>query len=317
LIVEAKEISGLTTDTRIRDLETNAFNLMNTELTHAIDAGVLIPEQGPRNAIEIDEAMHVVQPQRAALPLAPDLLKRAQDAVGQGNADLATKLVERGLVIAPEDASLANLRDELHAQTEATQRQAQLAHAESSLMGLLPTLDRPQAFDAARTAMTDLVSLDPRNATLQKAQVKLGGQLDAQVKTLLATNHFDDAEALVSRYEGLLPAEAAAPLHQQIAAANSAYQTRMASLVAAVRTAVDGGRLGTSVANSAEAGLAALIAANAPDAAIAEARRSIANAYLLQATNARDAAQWEKARSLVKQGLKQQAGDKLQRHFND
>jgi hypothetical protein len=317
LIVEAKEISGLTTDTRIRDLETNAFNLMNTELTHAIDTGVLIPEQGPRNAIEIDEAMHVVQPQRAALPLAPDLLKRAQDAVGQGNVELATKLVERGLVIAPDDASLANLRDELRAQTEATQRQAQLATAESSLMNVLPTLDRPEAFDAARTAMMDLLSLDPRSATLQKAQTKLASMLGAEVKTLLAANRFDDAEALVSRYEALLPGEAAAPLHQQVAAANTAYQARMASLVAAVRAAVDGGRLGPSLANGAEAGLAALIAAKAPDAGIAEARRSIANAYLLQATSARDDAQWEKARQLVKQGLQQQPGEQLQLQLNN
>jgi serine/threonine protein kinase len=317
LIVEAKETSGLTTDTRIRDLETNTFNLLNTELTRAIDAGVLIPEQGPRNAVEIDEAMHIVQPERAALPLAPDLLRNAREVADRGDTDLAAKLVDRGLKIAPEDASLANLRDELRAQSETLQRQAQLARAETSLSDALPTLDRPEAFEAVRASMTDLANLDPHNTTLQTAQTKLAAQLDDDLQTLVAAQKFDAAQALLGQYDGLLAAEAEASMQQKVASGNAAYQSRLTGLVANVRAAVDAGRLGASVANGAEAALAALIAANAPDNAVVEARGTIANAYLLQATNARDAGQWEKARLLVQQGQQQQPGAGLQRQLND
>jgi len=274
-------------------------------LDAALARGELTAAQGPDNVEAVLASVRSIDAHHPLLhdPRLPGAYaQQSRMALQRSNFSLAQTLVESGLRLQPEDPALRDLRDETRSASRSAQQAARVAALERSLSTLLTARASLADFDARRTEIGELRSMDSQSAALARVQESLDRDLDRELQSLVAAHKPDAAQKLLTQY-----ADIAAPVfvegkRQQLISARSAYESKLAAISDALTQAIRDKRLGSSVRGSAEQHLEELASAGADATAVSSARDQIAQGYAHLASEARQHNEWGQARSLVAAG---------------
>lgn len=196
-----------------------------------LGAGRLIPAQGPDNIEAVLAAVRRIDPQHALLhdPRLPGAFA-AQTRLALEHADsaLAQKLVAGGLALAPNDATLRDLRDQVRSIALAQERAARVAGVERSLTALLDQHAALAAFVPLRDRMTQLRTDAPDSKVLARVQQYAETEISREVRALEQQNNYSQAQSLLEQYADLAAPAFVESQRQQLSGASLAYQHKTA-----------------------------------------------------------------------------------------
>ncbi len=231
----------------VRDLEDRLVARENDEIKRLSDLfddylqrGLLIDAQGAANVGTVLTALRQIDSQNPLLrdPRLPGAYAaQATGALQAGDAGLAQQLVNAGLSFDPQDAILADLRDQ--AQRAATEEQ-RLARAQSleAALGVLGSESDLAALDSRRAEIDELRSIAPNSAVLASVRQIAQREVSAQSAALESGGEHAQALALVAQYADLLPTSFVDQQRQKLASTQAAAEERVAA-VAQIKDRVD------------------------------------------------------------------------------
>ncbi|MHB8816277.1 MAG: protein kinase domain-containing protein [Steroidobacteraceae bacterium] len=236
---DAKKLLGYLPDyadaQRIADGVANDLNDAIKRQSDRFDAdlaaGRLIPAQGPDNIEAVLAAVRRIDPQHALLqdPRLPGAFAaQTRLAMQRSDTALAEKLVASGLELAPSDATLRDLHDQVRSTVLAQETAARVDGLERSLTARLD--QRPALADLAplRAQMTQLRTDAPDSQVLARVQQYAQGEIQRQMRTLEQQNNYSQAQSLLEQYADLASAAFVESQRERVSAANLAYQHKTA-----------------------------------------------------------------------------------------
>ena len=171
-----------------------------------LGAGRLIPAQGPDNIEAVLAAVRRIDPQHALLhdPRLPGAFAaQTRLALAHSDSALAQKLVAGGLALAPNDATLRDLRDQVRSIALAQERAARVEAVERSLTALLDQHAALAAFVPLRDRMTQLRTDAPDSEVLARVQQYAETEISREVRDLEQQNNYSQAQSLLEQYADL------------------------------------------------------------------------------------------------------------------
>ena len=272
------------------------------ELTGLLDGGVMIPEQGDRNVTALIGTLSQISPQDERLGQGDIPIRFAEEAARlqqRGELELAELVLEQGLVIAPGDIALVNVRDAITSQRDQVAMENRIAELEELLAATQPQDADTQGI---RQAAAELAVLEPGNSTLVNLRDRTRGYLADNLDALEARGDFGGARALLVSYEGVADETFLAERSGRLDRVAEENRTRIDSLFASLQQAVDSDRLDVG-ADNARALLDQLTSLAATNGLLADARNQIASGYSRRATRAQQNGQWDEARDQLRAGI--------------
>jgi serine/threonine protein kinase len=236
---DAKKLLGYLPDyadaQRIADGVANDLNDAIKRQSDRFDAdlaaGRLIPAQGPDNIEAVLAAVRRIDPQHALLqdPRLPGAFAaQTRLAMQRSDTALAAKLVASGLELAPSDATLRDLHDQVRSTVLAQETAARVEGLERSLTARLD--QHPALADLAplRAQMTELRTDAPDSQVLARVQQYAQGEIQRQMRALEQQNNYGQAQSLLEQYADLASAAFVESQRERVSAANLAYQHKTA-----------------------------------------------------------------------------------------
>jgi hypothetical protein len=270
-----------------------------------LSRGLLIPAQGNENIGAVLAVVRQIDPQSSLLrdPRLPSAYaQQAAQALKKADPTLADALVQAGLAFQPDDAALADLRDQVTRALTAAQLAARRNSLQQSLVSLVSPQTTLEEIDARRSEISELRTIDAQNSVLARVQEVAQRAVAAASADLVKNRNFTGAQELVARYTDVVSPTFVAEQRQQIAAARGAFETRLARISDSITEAIRQRRLGANVRNSAEQGLRELEQAGAPADTLSIARDRIAQAYVQAAHESQQRQDWAGARQYIAGG---------------
>jgi serine/threonine protein kinase len=263
-----------------------------TELKErALQQSILIPAQGPDNLLDVLLLIRRIDPVNKALtdPEVPVQYALAARSAEQSNhLDKAHALLSAGVQVAPNDAQLAALQEELEKEIQRladVKRQAQL---EQELAGLNPA--SPTFLDsvtATRDDIETLAAIAPDSPVVKRIQSSLVAVAATRVRQLLSAGDVAGAQALMRSIGDLLPAGSSSAERALIQQAADANQSRAFQTLDRLRQAVIARRLDKTGSTGALDLYAQLQKSGSSADILADARDLLAYGYLQRARRAR------------------------------
>jgi serine/threonine protein kinase len=272
------------------------------ELTGLLDGGVMIPEQGEENVTAVIGTLSQINPQNERLSQGDIPIRFAEEAARlqqTGELELAELVLAQGLVIAPGDIALVNVRDAITSQRDQVAMENRIAELESQLSATQPQDADTQGI---RQAAAELAVLEPGNSTLVNLRDRTRSYLAENLDTLEASGDFGGARTLLVSYEGVADEAFLAERSGRLDRVAEENRVRIDSLFASLQQAVDSDRLDTGPDN-ARALLDQLTSLAATNGLLADARNQIASGYSRRATRAQQNGQWDEAREQLRAGI--------------
>jgi serine/threonine protein kinase len=194
-------------------------------------AGRLIPAQGTENIEAVLTAVRRIDPRHALLhdPRLPGAFAaQTRLALQHSDTGLAQKLIASGLTLAPSDATLRDLQDQVRSLVLSQERTARVTGLESALAAALAR--HPSLADLAplRDRMTQLRTDAPDSAVLARVQQYAQDEIGREIRALEQHNNYSQAQSLLEQYADLASAAFAESQRQQLSAANLTYQHKTA-----------------------------------------------------------------------------------------
>ncbi|MDE2049666.1 MAG: protein kinase [Gammaproteobacteria bacterium] len=279
-------------------------------------AGRLIPAQGADNIEAVLAAVRRIDPHSSLLqyPRLPGAFAaQTRAALQRSDAALAQQLVANALALAPNDATLRDLRDQVRAIAQAQATAARVASLEGSLTALLDKRPSLADYGQLRGKMTQLRGDAPGSDVLARAQQYAQGQIQSQIRTLELQHNYDQAQSLLEQYADLASAAFVESQRVQLSTARLTYEhktadearmrtQRISDLQARFAELLQRGPGNDPTAwdaqiNDQEGALSAYLAANDPY--FAQVRNQAVAAYIRQAEQLRQAGRLAEAEQML------------------
>jgi hypothetical protein len=302
----------------------NAIKQQSDRFDADLAAGRLIPAQGDNNIEVVLAAVRRIDPQHPLLhdPRLPGAYAaQTRVAMQHSDAALAQQLVASGLKLAPNDATLRDLRDQVHSIVLAQQRASRVAGLERTLTALLDKHPTLAELAPLHDEMNQLRTDAPDSSVLARVQQYAQGQIDRGVRGLERQNNYSQAQSLLEQYADLGSAAFVESLREQLSAAGLSYehktadtarlrQQRITDLKARLDALIQRGPgndptgWDAQISNQ-EGALSAYLAAN--DAYFAQVRSQTVVAYVHEAEQLRQANRLAEAEQMLEHARGYQA----------
>lgn len=295
-------------DDRLVARENDEIKRLSDLFDDYLNRGLLIDAQGPQNVGTVLAELRGIDSENPLLrdPRLPGafVLSTAQ-ALNAKNATLAQALVTAGLSFDPQDAMLADLRDQaLRAANE-----QQLATRSQALEGSLGTLLDGQArfadLEGRRAEIDELRSIAPDSAVLARVQQLAQREVGEQSALLAKQDEHAQALELVARNADLLPTAFVNQQRDQLASAQGAAaqrETAVAQIKSRIETLVQGGAADGKWGEQLELELRKLaVYVSTADPYVAQVKTRAADAYIQQARELRAAQRLAEASRMLDQ----------------
>ncbi|MDB6087538.1 MAG: hypothetical protein JWN85_322 [Gammaproteobacteria bacterium] len=223
----AAELTALLPDSAaVKDLSDAVFGRKNDEIKRQSDRfdadlarGLLIEAQGPENIEAVLAIVRRIDPGHPLLhdprlPIAH--AAQARLALQRSNPGLAQGLVDGGLRLHPDDATLRDLHDETQRAARTQQLVGRVAELEGSLGALLAARASLTDYEARRPAIAELRSIAPHSAVLAHVQEAVQRAMEREIQEFASQHKGDDAQQLLSRYADLASPEFVEGKRQQL-----------------------------------------------------------------------------------------------------
>jgi tRNA A-37 threonylcarbamoyl transferase component Bud32 len=270
----------------------------NAELRHlgelkerAMQKSILIPAQGPDDLLDVLLLIRKIDPVNKALtdPEIPLQYAQAARNAQQGNRlDQAHELLTAGAQVAPNDAQLVTLQEEVDRDIQKRANVKRQAELEQELTGLNPAA--PTFLDsviATRDDIETLAAIAPDSPVVKRIQASLNSVTGTRVRQLLAADDVAGAQALMRNIGDLLPPGSSSAERALIQQAADANQSRAFYTLDRLRQAVVGNRLEKTGSTGALDLYAQLQKSGSSADVLADARDLLAYGYLRRARRAR------------------------------
>lgn len=209
----------------------NAIKQQSDRFDADLAAGRLIPAQGANNIEAVLAAVRRIDPQHPLLhdPRLPGAYA-AQTRIAMQRSDtaLAQQLLASGLALAPNDATLRDLRDQVRSIVLAQDRATRVAGLERALTGLLDKHPALAELAPLRSQMTQLRTDAPDSSVLARVQQYAQGEIGRGVRAFEQQNNYSQAQSLLEQYADLASAAFVESQREQLSAASLAYQHKTA-----------------------------------------------------------------------------------------
>lgn len=299
----------------VKDLDDRLVARENDEIKRLSDLfddylkrGLLIDEQGTPNVGTVLAALRGIDSQNRLLrdPRLPGaFVLSAAQALNDKDAALAQALVNAGLSFDPNDAMLADLRDQALRAANEQQLAMRAQVLESSLSALLDGPARFSDLEGRRAEIDELRSIAPKSEVL--ARVHELAQREVGEQSALLAEQGDHAEALelVALNADLLPAAFVNQQRERLTAGQGAAAEREAA-VAQIKSRIDAlvqsGAADAKWDERFELELRRLSAyVSGADPYVAQVKAQAADAYIQQARELREAQRFAEAERMLDQ----------------
>jgi serine/threonine protein kinase len=292
------ELSGLLPDSRVvadmaAGLDAASQAALQRELAKrdaALANGVLIAAQGPDDLSSVLGRIRRIDPSRSELRdprVIAAYLSAARSAGAASQSELADKLLQAGLLVAPNDAALLQAKAAVDAQLQREADARRVSQLEQRLGAISPTAaDFLDQVLANRDDFSTLAALAPSDAVLMRLQGSLQSVVMERVRRLLAQGDIAGARKLLLDIRELLPEQVAASANAAVLQAARVLDDQALDTLDRLRRAVLTGRL-VQAGNSGALDLyASLQRSGASPDIVAQARDLLAYGYLHQARSA-------------------------------
>jgi predicted Ser/Thr protein kinase len=219
--------------------------------------------------------------------LAAAYAERTDKALAGNQLGRADRLLSAALERFGEQARLVNLRDKLRARQEAERARLAREAAEGRIRAALDATPDLDGLIALAPDVALLRARTPDRPLLARLAEPTRQLLAPALDEALEERRWARAEGLLEAVQGLAPDDFLATQRMRLAQAEQAYQARLDGLFSDFYAAVEAGRLDGPDADTATALLAEIERGAASDARLANARASLAQAYLQRAREAR------------------------------
>lgn len=228
-------------DDRLVARENDAIKRLSDLFDDYLKRGLLIDAQGTPNIGTVLAALRGIDSENRLLrdPRLPGaFVLSAAQALNSKDAALAQALVTAGLTFDPQDAMLADLRDQAARAANEQQLATRAQTLEESLRALLDGQARFADIEGRRAEVEELRSIAPDSSVL--ARVRQLAERDVREQSAQLANQGQHAQALelVARNADLLPASFVNQQREQLASAQGAAAQRDAA-VAQIKSKID------------------------------------------------------------------------------
>jgi Protein kinase domain/Sulfatase-modifying factor enzyme 1 len=288
--------------------ENDQIKRLSDQFDDYLRRGLLVERQGPQNIGAVLASIRSIDAENRLLrdPRLPGAFaEHAGRALRAGDAALAQSLVAAGLSFDPEDATLADLRDEAQRALGEQQLLARARTLEESLAALQGAQASFADLDSRRAEIIELRSVAPDSAVLASVQQFAQREVAAQTAALIEQGAHAQALDLVARHADLLPATFVDQQRERLASAQGAAEQR-ATAVAQIKSRIDSllAEHNADVAWGAQFDqelrrLAAYVSAG--DAYVTDAKARAASAYVEEARELRTAQRLAEAGRMLEQ----------------
>lgn len=194
----------------VRDVRDRLLERKREEIKRQSDAfdscleqGWLIPAQNRQNVGVVLAVIRQIDPQNPLLhdPRLPGAFAQgAREALQRGGGVLAAALVTAGLVFAPGDAMLTDLRDQAQQALGTQKLRAREAVLEQAVKTLTTSANGLAALEGQSGQVDELRSMNPSNQALVDLQQHVEQLLEQQMAGLIEQRQFDAALSLLDHY---------------------------------------------------------------------------------------------------------------------
>lgn len=295
-------------DDRLVARENDEVKRLSDQFDAHLKRGLLIDAQGSPNVGTVLAALRGIDSESRLLrdPRLPGAFAAATtQALNAKNAALAQALVTAGLSFDPEDAILADLRDQTMRATSEQQLATRGQALEGSLSALLDGQAKFADLEGKRAEIDELRAIAPGSAVLARVEQLAQREVGEQSALLAKQGEHAQALELVARNAGLLPTEFVNQQREQLASAQGAAaerETAVAQIKSRIDALVQGGAADAKWGDQLELELRRLAAyvSNA-DPYVVQVKTRAADAYIEQARELRAAQRLAEASRMLDQ----------------
>ncbi len=203
---------------QIEESRNQLLSQMTEKFNQMLEQGRLLPDEQEEDLGDVLAVITEADPGNALLkdPRIPGAFASAiSRARKSGDFELAQRLLETGLALAPDDVNLTNERDRIQADIEQAKRRARVAAlADAILREGEP--DSLEALQAQREPLLELAALEPGHQLLQGLRERLAPRITQDLSTRIQQQDWDGAGQLVDNYGELLRVLGLQPLIRQV-----------------------------------------------------------------------------------------------------
>ncbi|RME34874.1 MAG: hypothetical protein D6786_03585, partial [Gammaproteobacteria bacterium] len=225
---------------RIEESRTQLLSRMTEKFNEILEQGRLLPDEQEEDLSDVLAVIAEADPGNALLkdPRIPGAFASAiSKARRSGDFDLAQRLLETGLALAPGDVNLTNERDRIQADIEEARRRSRIAElADTILRHGEP--DSLEALQAQRGPLLRLASLDPGHPLLQGLRERLAPKVARELQERIDRQDWDGAGLLVDTHGELLRVLGLQPLVRQVDAGRQGFLAGLDRIGAQLTTAL-------------------------------------------------------------------------------
>lgn len=229
-------------DDRLVARENDEIKRLSDQFDDYLKRGLLIDAQGTPNIGTVLAALRGIDSENRLLrdPRLPGaFVFSAAQALNAKNATLAQALVTTGLSFDPQDAMLADLRDQASRAANEQQLATRAQALEAALAALLDGQVQFGDLEGRRAEIDELRSIAPNSAVLARVQQLAQREVGEQSAQLAKQGQHAQALELVARNADLLPTAFVNQQREQLASAQGAAAQRDAA-VAQIKGRIDG-----------------------------------------------------------------------------
>jgi serine/threonine protein kinase len=299
----------------VKDLEDRLVERENDEIKRLSDLfddylkrGLLIDAQGTPNVGTVLAALRAIDSENRLLsdPRLPGaFVLAAAQALNAKDPALAQALVNAGLSFDPNDAMLADLRDQALRAANEQQLAARAQALESSLAAWLDGQVQFSDLEGRRAEISELRSIDPNSAVLLRVQQLAQREVGNQTASLAKQGDYAQALELLAQNADLLPAAFVNQQREQLTTGQGAAAQREAA-IAQIKGRIDallqGGVTDAKWGERFDLELRRLSAyISGTDPYVAQVKTQAADAYIKQARELREAQRFAEAGRMLDQ----------------
>jgi serine/threonine protein kinase len=299
----------------VKDLEDRLVARENDEIKRLSDQfddylkrGLLIDAQGTPNIGTVLATLRSIDSENRLLrdPRLPGaFVMSAAQALNANDPLLAQALVNAGLSFDPDDAMLADLRDQALRAANEQQLAARAQTLESSLAALLDGQPQFADIEGRRAEVDELRSIAPDSAVLSRIRQLVQRAVGEQVTQLASQGEHAQALELVARNADLLPVSFVNQQREKLASAQGAAAQReaaVAQIKGRIDTLLQGGSADPKWGEQIETELRRLAAyVSTTDPYVVQVKTRVADVYIDQARELRSAQRLTEAGRMLDQ----------------
>jgi hypothetical protein len=224
---------------RLTERKNEAIKRESDAFDQDLQRGWLIAAQNRENIGTVLAIVRQIDPKSLLLsdPRLPRAFaERARQALEHKEPAAADTLVTTGLVFAPQDAALTDLKDQTERALSAQKLEARQSNLEQSIRALAGSPDVLAASEAQNKDIESLRAIDPNDPALSDLRQQVQNALDTQLAGELRERQFDQGLALLARYADLTAPDYVDRNRQALLTAQSkaAEQPKLPAAVTAV-----------------------------------------------------------------------------------